>query len=265
MAEESKDKMFEARMAGLRKKADTLGVMYTDETEESSLRLAIKEAEAPRSAPPAAQSSLGVNDLGEILKAVKQSLAPEQNPSGIVSERDMDPNDETEERIYFHPALFWKLPMKRVGGQMVKPPFGDLMFKREYGSAVRNGNQNNTRYLCALRTKSKREIAYIETHPQFGRSFFTSHTQAEAMSTKARRGIVFGRYMNSLINTPSTEIYRMAGEMKLSTGLTEDLATLRTRIADALTDRDYDQIEKQEANLLAQSGKKSLLTTADNS
>lgn len=259
---EQADKMAPARMAGLRKQADDLGVMYTTETSEEALRTAIKEAKAPRPAAPAEQT-VPVQGMVDIIKAVKDALRPDQVQDGIVSEADADPSDATEERAYFHPAIFWKLPMKKVGGQLIKPPFRPLMFKQEQGGSVRNGNQWNTRYLSVLRTKSKREQAYIETHELFGRSFSRSYTEAQKLSTRARRGIVFGRFMQSLMITDSKEIYRMAANMNLNTGITEDLATLRTRIADELTEKECDRLDKQEAAILAGSGKKSLLTTGE--
>lgn len=260
--EDNRDPMAAARIGKLRKEADKYGVHYTNETSEDALRAAVDEAKAPREQAPApapAQAVLPASAIGEIVREVRKALAPDTIKDGIVQERDVDPDDRTDEKTYFHPAIFWILPLKRVGGQLVMPPFGKrIMFKREYGAGVRSGNQWNTRYVSVYRTKSKREIQYIETHELFGKTFFTSHAQAEALTGSARRGIVFGKFMNSLSVTPPDEVYRMAAANGIETGVLEELATLRTRLADKLTDAEMVRAEAHEKQLLA-SGRKGLL------
>ena len=263
--------MAEARIAKLRKEADALGVHYTNDTEEGILRSAIQEFKDAKVAnkdsdDALAQTKAQASEIGAaVATAVKKAMAPDTIKDGIVSEADMDPDDEGERRTYFHPAIFWILPLKKVGGQRIKPPFSEMIkFNQEYGGRIRNGDQWNTRYMSVYHTKSKREQAYLETHPLYGKSFSRSHEQAVAMSGKARRGIVFGKYMQSLQITPAEEVYRMAAGMELQTGITEDLGNLRTRVADLLTDMEMDRQAEQEKQLLAGAGRKNLLASAPN-
>lgn len=265
-----------ARLGKLKKQADELGITYHDDVTEETLKYEIKatkaalaeldsEMEVPlkplQSAPSASGTdiaALGKTIAQEMAKAV-QGIKDDGSGDRTVSERMADPEDAGEEKSYFVPMFFWILPAKRQGGQLVKAPFGKIVFKMSTGGVVRNGDQTNTVYKAIYSTNSKREQAYIETHPLFGRVFFANQKEAEISSEQLRFAQTFGKQMQMLNTKMAPELYRTAAENGVHVDATMSLNTLRTNIANALARRAMQSEDQHLRNLSAAAGRAELL------
>lgn len=260
-----------ARMKGLTNKADKYGIIYTTETEESVLREAIKEYEsnlAPdepaKAAPESSASDIGVA-IGkavakEMASVVRAAKAGEDDGMEMVTEDQFDPNDLTEPQTYFTPQIFWILPAKQVGSQSIMAPYKKIVFSLEQGDKVQNGTQFNTKYTSAFTTRSKKEQAHMETHPYFNRVFFKSEADLTFSGVKVKYAQRFALHMQTLNNTMAPELYKMSPglDVKLNHGMS--LAVLRTKIAEALTQRDMDAAEAELQHILTNTGRSGLLS-----
>jgi len=252
-----------ARIAKLKKKADELGVFYQDDVDELTLKTAIEEAKQYTSEPaneaPSQAIEIGKVIAQEMGKAMRQVVRdPEED--GLVDERDLDPEDVTEEKSYFTPQFFWIVPAKRIGGQLVKAPYKKMVFKMSQGDAVRNGDQWQTRYISVYVTNSKKEQAFLETHPLFGRVFFSNTTDANISSEQVIFAQKFSKHVQNLNVRMAPELYRMAAQNGIKVDSKMSLPTLRTNIANVLAQREVEADKARMHSLLTSSGRASLLT-----
>jgi len=261
-----------ARMGRLKKQADALGIAYTDDTTEDILREAVKQArdvlaeieeDSPRekeAAPAVDMAELGKTIAQEMAKGLRTVVkdAPEDR---LMDDRDIDPDDQTDERVYFTPMFFWILPAKRIGGQLAKAPYGKIVFSMDHGSAVRNGDQWQTRYLSVYKTNSKREQAYMETHELFGKVFFSNTKEASMTSDQVRFAQKFALHMQTLNTRMSPELYRMAGTYGIPVNSSMSLSTLRTNIANALAQRDIMEEDRLRGGAATAAGRQGLMTS----
>ena len=258
----------------LRRQADLRGIDYSPETDDELLAEEIKEhdrrmKQVSESRMEQRRESVSMDTMKEFAKEVASSVAKEVASANskdgdrrVVSEREYDPNDLTESRTYFAPMVYYKLPMKRIGGQLVEPPFGKIEFKMLEGSSVRVGDQNQTRYISSYTTDSKREQAYIETHPKFGKSFFHSDSAARITSDEHKYAIKFGERMNMLRTYQAPDLYRMAGDLGIRIDLGMSLDTLRDTIASEQAKADIIAERAHRQTLIEQSDREILLRRA---
>lgn len=252
-----------ARIAKLKKKADDLGVFYQDDVDEQTLRTAIDEAkqytsESSNDSPNQA-IEIGKVIAHEMGKAMRQVVRdPEED--GLVDERDLDPEDVTEEKSYFTPQFFWIVPAKRIGGQLVKAPYKKMIFKMSQGDATRNGDQWQTRYISVYVTNSKKEQAFLETHPMFNRVFFSNTADANISSDQVIFAQKFSKHVQNLNMRMAPELYRMAAQSGVKVDSKMSLPTLRTNIANVLAQREVEADKARMQSLLTSSGRASLLT-----
>lgn len=259
-----------ARMGRLKKQADTLGIPYTDDTTEDILREAVKQAKealAELDDTPQETAAAPALDVAELGKTIAQEMAKglrtvvkDAQEDRLVDDRDVDPNDQGDDRIYFTPMFFWILPAKRIGGQLVKAPYGKIVFSMDHGSAVRNGDQWQTRYLSVYKTNSKREQAYIETHELFGKVFFSNSKDAALTTDQVRFAQKFSLHMQTLNTRMSPELYRMAGQYGIAVNSKMSLPTLRTNIANILAQRDIMEEDRLRGSLATAAGRTGLMS-----
>jgi hypothetical protein len=276
----AENKPVEDALQALRRRADLLGVFYDNDTSEEALSAEVGAVEASmrdrskkhmeerkeeRAMQPQGMDMEGFakvlgKELGEAMKK------KEKGAERVMSEREYDPNDLTEARTYFVPSSWWKLPMKRRGGQLVEPPFGKILFKTLESESVRVGDRRQVRYMCAYTTDSKAEQAYMETHELFNKSFFLSEDKAKVAQEDTEYALKFGQMFTMLLTYQAPDIYRMAGTPEMrATGLVlhknMDLNAIRTELAGAMA-RNAVRDAKQERNgLLAYDSRKELLVT----
>lgn len=270
----------ESDIANLRRLADIRGVEWNDETSEEALSLAIEEFDDRMKAKSNSEmearqqaSALGLDSVAEIAKqigkevgsAIAEANARSNKPKGeerILTEREYDPNDLTESKTYFAPMVYYKLPMKRVGGVALAPPFGKIEFKLLDGSSVRTGTQNQTRYICSYTTNSKREQAYIETHNRFGREFYLSDSKARLMGDDHRYALKFGERMNMLRTYQAPALYKIAADMNLSIDVNMGLDAIRDLIAGEQAKSDVAAEKAHRQSLIEASERELLLRKA---
>jgi len=252
-----------ARLGKLKRKADELGVFYQDDVDEETLKAAIEEAKQYTAPPVKEDTGTQAIEIGKVIaqemgKAIRQ-ITNEPDESGLIDERDMDPEDVGEEKVYFTPQFFWIVPAKRLGGQRVKAPYKKMVFQMDHGTAVRNGEQWQTRYISTYKTNSKREQAFLETHPLFKRVFFSNSKEADITSEQVKFAQKFAQHIQTLNVRMAPELYRMAAEHGIRVDSKMSLPTLRTNIANALAKRDMAKEEMRTREMISAAGRADLL------
>jgi hypothetical protein len=259
-----------AKLTRLKKKADKLGIPYHESIDLDTLQLAVDEyeeamaADAPAGADTASAVAIGkaiAQEMGTVMRRVMQPTDP---TDGLIDERDADPNDAAPLKSYFTPQFWWKLPAKRIGGQLVKAPYGKILFKMSSGDAVRNGDQWNTKYISIYNSVSKKEQAYIETHELFGKTFFPNIADAQVSSEQIKFAQCFNKHYQALATKMAPELYREAAA--LGANLSKDMAlnTIRTTIAEVRATRELANLEAQRKEVFANTGRASLLRAQQN-
>jgi hypothetical protein len=263
-------------LQSLRAEADKLGLSYDNETPEDQLKEAVNQTmnalrteseertKQTREAQAAEANGLNLKEFGKELAAgIAAGLRDKkEGEERFVNERDFDPNDLGEDRTYFAPMLYWKLPAKRIGGQLVKAPFGKIEFKLLEGSSVRTGNRASTRYLSAYTTNSKKEQAYIESHPLYRKTFFPSEIDGRMAAEDVRYAVEFGKQMNMLLTYQAPALYKMASDLHndgVVVNHTMSLDTIRTNIAGALAKRAIRAQRDHIATLMQEQSRRELL------
>lgn len=261
-----------SKIARLRTKADKIGITYTDNTSEEALEEAIEQWEdANADAPPVSgapvpnQASVDIVALGKVMaeqmgEAVRQSRKPDVTEDGLIDLRDADPDDETTEKIYFHPASWWILPAKRIGGQRIKAPWGKIVFKMDTGSSVLVGGRTQTKYQSVYRTKSKKEQAYMDTHELYRKFFFWSDDTIAASSMEVAFAERYAAHVNNLNAKQSAELFSIGAELGLKLTRSMALPVLRSNIAEELTKREAEVERERERQLIVASSRGDLLT-----
>lgn len=267
-------------LQALRSRADLLGVPYDNETSEEALRAEVQDYEkmmrersSKHMADRKEQREAAKDDSNELLKEFAKELGgefakamhkPEKGAERVVYDRDFDPDDITEAKTYFAPSSWWKLPMKRRGGQLTPGPFGPILFKMIESESVRVGDRNQVRFLCAYTTDSKREQQYMETHEFFGKKFFLSEDKAKVTHEDTEYAKKFGEIFTMMLTYQAPDIYRMAGELRaegLSLSKNMDLNAIRTEIAGHMARKALKESKAQRHELLSNSARHELLTT----
>ena len=241
-----------ARIAKLKKKADDLGVFYQDDVDEQTLRTAIDEAKQYTSE----SASDAPNQAIEIGRVIAQEMGKAMRQ--VV--RDPEEDGLVDEKSYFTPQFFWIVPAKRIGGQLVKAPYKKMIFKMSQGDATRNGDQWQTRYISVYVTNSKKEQAFLETHPMFNRVFFSNTADANISSDQVIFAQKFSKHVQNLNMRMAPELYRMAAQSGVKVDSKMSLPTLRTNIANVLAQREVESDKARMHSLLTSSGRASLLT-----
>lgn len=272
-----------SNLQSLRSKADLLDVYYTNDTSEEALETAIKEAETflkerskqqmeERKEEKAANTEDLLSIAKEIGKAVGEEVGKAVSPKEKGEEREAnyreyDPSDLAEAKTYFAPMVVWKVPKIRRGGQFINPPFGKIMFRHLEGGSVRVGNRTQTRYMCSYTTDSKKEQAYLETHPLFNKVFYLSEHQTRVASEDVEYAVKFGEMTNMLLTYQAPDIYRMAGAEEwrkegIRIDMSMSLDTIRTELAGAMARKAVREKKQHIADLLRSDARSALLTTA---
>jgi hypothetical protein len=191
---------------------------------------------------------------------VMRTVVSDPGDDGLVDDRDVDPDDIGEEKVYFTPQFFWIVPAKRIGGQLVKAPYKKMVFKMSHGDAIRNGDQFQTRYMSTYVTNSKREQAYLETHDLYKKIFFSNAKEANITTDQVKFAQKFSQHMQSLNTRMAPQLYRLAAENGIKLDSKMSLSTIRTNIANVLAARDIERDEINMRSLLSAAGKASLLS-----
>lgn len=244
------DNASRARMGKLKKKAEGYGIPVHDEMTEEVLREAIRQHEeenghsTPQQASGGGITSADLLKMGEILG---KEIAKGQSSAAAIAKGEeeetmveVDPADIGDIRIYYAPYLFWILPAKRVAGRLVKAPYKKIVFKLDRGSAVQVGTQWQTKYICAYATDNKKEQAYMETHPMFGRMFFLSHKDAQVTSDQAKFAQAFGKNLQALNTVMPAELFPRGAALGVQMSHDMSLNTLRTLLAEKLASIDME-------------------------
>lgn len=264
------DNAAKARMGKLKKKADALGIPYDENTTEDLLRLAIKEfepEEVEQNSSLANSIAVGravAEALAPVLKDIKKSEGPETGlDRRLVLEED--PEDVGEEKRYYTTTWFWILPAKRSGAQLVKAPYGQIVFKMQHGSSIRVGNQFNTQYVASYATKSKKEQAHMESHPLFNKVFYLDGAPDEITTDQRKFAQRFSAQYSNLGTKMAPELHRIAARLSeqgyaVNHSSSLSLHTLRTNIANALAEKDLKEAAAMEAQTRATQGRESLLS-----
>ncbi len=259
-----------AKLTRLKKKADKLGIPYHDSIDLETLQLAVDDYEAATEGDPEADPQVAntvaigkaiAQEMGVVMRGV---MRPSDPQDGLVDERDADPNDAAEPKTYFTPQFWWKLPAKRMGGQLVKPPYGKILFKMSSGDAIRNGDQWNTRYISLYTSKSKREQAYIETHELYGKVFFPNIAEALVTTEQIKFAQCFNKHYQSLVTKMAPVLYRQAATMGVKLSSNMALNTIRTAIAEVLATRELARLEEQRKEVFAATSRASLMRAQAN-
>lgn len=269
----------DSAIAELRRQADLRGILYDDDATEEVLKTSIKEVDDALKA--SGEKNMAIRkasmemspDILEVAKVMAQevgaAVAKEVNHANkkdgeerVVTEREYDPSDLTEAMTFFAPMIYWKLPAKRVGGQIVKPPFGKIEFKLLEGSSVRVGDQNQTRYLCAYTTDSKREQAYLLTHPRYNKTFYSSDVKARITSDEHKYAIKFGERHNVLKTYQAPALYALAADLQLPVDVGMSLDAIRDLIAGEQAKMDIIVEKNHRQELIRASERESLLRKA---
>jgi len=260
-----------SKIARLRTKADKIGITYTDNTSEEALEEAIEQwedanADAPpvSGAPAPSQASVDIVALGKVMadqmgNAIRTANLPHSD-DGLVDMRDADPDDEAPEKIYFHPASWWILPAKRIGGQRIKAPFGRIVFKMDTGSSVLVGGRHQTKYQSVFRTKSKKEQAYMDTHEMYRKFFFWSDDSVAASSMEVAFAERYAAHVNNLNAKQSAELFAIGADLGLKLTRSMALPVLRSNIAEELTKREAEVERERERQLIVASSRGDLLS-----
>jgi hypothetical protein len=267
-------------LAKLQQEADKLGAYYEPDWTEEQLKVSIRETkealaakqaqekavkEAAKAAPAASEGTLNMEQFAKVLGAeLSKGLAGmNKEASRLVTEAEFDPADKVEGKTYFVPMIWWKLPAKRIGGQLIKAPYGGkgIIFKLLHGSAVRTGDQWNTRYLSAYYTESRKEQEYMETHPLYNKVFFLSDIEARVSSDQVKFAQKFSRHMENLANHQAPALYNMAPGLGVKVDTSMSLVVIRTNIAEALAAKEMQADREHMRNLIEQGQREALLAS----
>lgn len=253
-----------ARLGKLKKQADDLGISYHEDVTEETLKLAIKAAKEETEEEAPATSAVSAVEIGKAIAQemgkVMRTVVQEPDEDGLVDDRDVDPDDIGEEKVYFTPQFFWIVPAKRIGGQLVKAPYKKMVFKMSHGDAIRNGDQFQTRYMSTYVTNSKREQAYLETHDLYKKIFFSNAKEADITSDQVKFAQKFSQHMQNLNVRMAPQLYRMAAENGIKLDSKMSLSTIRTNIANALAARDIQRDAEMMKSMVSSAGRASLLS-----
>jgi hypothetical protein len=265
------------KLTKLQQEADKVGAYYEPDWTEEQIKASVQEtkdalaAEATKKKAEAkviekaAEEKPSGMDMTEFAKVLGAELSKglasmNKEASRLVTEREFDPNDQVDGKTYFVPMIWWKLPAKRIGGQLVMAPYGGkgIEFKLLHGSAVKTGDQWSTRYLSAYYTESKKEQQYMETHPLFNKVFFLSDAEARVSSDQVKFAQKFARHMESLMNHQAPALYNMAPGLGVKIDTSMSLVVIRTNIAEALAQREM-QADREHMQSLIQQGQRANL------
>jgi hypothetical protein len=267
-----------SKLTKLQQEADKLGAYYEPDWDEGQLEASIKEtkdtiakvkAEAKlvekTTEATTAPANMDMTAFAKVLGAeLSKGLAGmNKEASRLVTEREFDPTDQVEGKTYFVPMIWWKLPAKRIGGQLVMAPYGGkgIEFKLLHGSAVKTGDQWSTRYLSAYYTESKKEQQYMETHPLFNKVFFLSDAEARVSTEQVKFAQKFARHMESLMNHQAPALYNMAPGLGVKIDTSMSLVVIRTNIAEALTANEMKADREHMKSLIEQGQRATLLAS----
>jgi hypothetical protein len=267
-----------SKLAKLQLEADKLGAYYEPDWTEEQLLTSIAETKDAIAAS-AAQKKIEAKvveeaakdkpvgmDMTEFAKVLGAELSKglqgmNKEASRLVTEREFDPNDLTEGKTYFVPMIWWKLPAKRIGGQLVMAPYGGkgITFNLLHGDSVRSGNQTTTRYISVYYTESKKEQQYMETHPLFNKVFFLSDVEARVSSEQVKFAQKFARHMEVLMSYQAPALYNMAPGLGVKIDTSMSLVVIRTNIAEALAQKEMQSDREHMRSLIEQGQRTNML------
>lgn len=255
-----------AKLTRLKKEADKLGIPYHDSIDLETLQLAMDEYKEAAATGAEENSAVAIGKViaQEMGKVMRDVVRPNDPLDGLMDERDADPSDATEPKTYLTPQFWWKLPAKRMGGQLVKPPYGKILFKMSSGDAIRNGDQWNTRYISLYTSASKREQAFIETHELYGKVFFPNIAEAMVSTDQIKFAQCFNKHYQTLASKMAPVLYRQAAAMGVKLDSKMALNTIRTSIAEVLANRELAMLEKQREEVFAATSRASLMRAQAN-
>lgn len=273
------NKPIEDALQALRRRADLLGVFYDNDTSEEALRAEVdayevsmrerskKQMEERKEERASQSQSMDMQGFAKVLgKELGDAIkVKEKGAERVVYERDFDPNDITDTKTYFAPSSWWKLPMKRRGGQLTPGPFGPILFKMIESESVRVGDRKQVRYMCAYTTDSKAEQQYMETHEFFGKKFFLSEERAKVTQDDTEYALKFGQMFTMMLTHQAPEIYRMAGDLRkdgMVLNKNMDLNAIRTEIAGFMARRALRDAKAQRLDMLGYEARQDLLVTS---
>lgn len=263
------DNAARARMGKLRKKAEGYGIPVHDEMSEDILKEAIREYEAVSgTGQQTQQSGITAADLMKMGETIGKEIAKgnkdvSDSKQGYQEETyiEPDPADIGEFKCYYAPSSWWILPAKRVAGKLVMAPIRRIVFKRDSSSIVQVGSQWQTKFISVYVTDNKKEQAYMETHPMFGRMFFLSHKDAMLTSDQTKFAQAFGKHIQALGSVMASELFQRGAKMDVLMSHDMSLNTLRTMLAEKLAAIDIENEKLNLQRLAAEQDRLSLIST----
>jgi hypothetical protein len=258
------------KLGKLMKQCDELGIAYQEDATVEHLELLlgqVKEAADPVD-PEVVAGVKSTADLSVISKAIAEGMSQamkmakreDGKATKEVSFNDYDPADVADPKTYFAPSSFWILPAAQFGSQQVHAPFGKIVFTFDHGSAVRFGDQYQTRYQSSYTSRSKKEQAYMEAHPYFGKYFFLSYVDADKTSTEVSFALKFASNINMLNAMQAPQLLKKAAEMGVKLSKDMALPKIRTMLAEQMTNQQIREEQEKEAALVRATGRLDLLS-----
>ncbi len=261
-----------AKFTRLKTKATKLGIPFEDDISYDTLQAAVDEyeeaMEAAGSGDAAAASKVQAIEIGKAIAGemgkVMRTVVKDAPDDQLFDERDIDPDDAAPEKCYFTPQYFWILPAKRIGGQLVRSPYNrKLVFKMSSGDSVQNGFQENTRYISILKSSSRREQAYIESHPLYKRVFHPNIADVDVSSDQLKFALCFNKHYQSVSNKMAPQLYRQAGDLGVRLDASMSLNTLRSTIAEHLATREISGLKLTQKAAAQTTARQELLQSPD--
>lgn len=268
----TKDNAAKARMGKLIKDADELGLSYPEDVTEEALRQAVKDEKEARKAAEKQEDpspSIAARETGkaigeEMAKALKAFRSEEKDNTAETYE-EPSPDDRGEMKFYFVPMIYWRLPAKKIAGRLVKAPYGPIDFKHDRGSAVRVGNQWQTRYMAVHATDNKKVQAYMESHVLFGKMFFLSNNKVSITTDQVKYAQAFSRRMDSLntvMAAGQSGLYSLATQLGVELNRDMSLNSIRTAIAEKQAQADVEDAKAELHRIMAEQSRNTLITEA---
>ncbi len=180
------------------------------------------------------------NLASEIAKAINK------DETGYTPVEQIDEDDIQDVTVTFSSyGQGYVIVDKLVGGQPVMTPYKKPMkFKFQASRSVKVGRYHTYSAICTYSTNSKKEIAWLKSHPMFGYDFFVS--TGAAMNASVTAASIAARIYKVVNNLDQQEIFRRAKSMGIKLG--EGLDVIRALLIDKMIKQEAKNILNNDTN-----------------
>lgn len=180
----------------------------------------------------------------ELINVNKDDKYEEYNSDGYSKDQTAGFEDllpEDEHVTFIAHKVGYVIVDKLVNKRMIKAPLGKIEFKYEATKQVKSGKETDIFNFCTYTCKSKKEKAWLLSHPLYETMFFSNMNAA--LGADAKKAAKLARLMTTLSNVGQNELNKMARARGLA--ILNNPQELRASIASNMADEQMKREESQ--------------------